>query len=235
MSTQLTLTCPKSYRIFLIQCNPSLPILTPNEHTRVHLQGMYLPCLANPVTQAMPLLTLLMSMTHRCSASPCCYVSHVIRTITLHHEEGLETVKPYTCWYMVKSVHVLNPGYSLSICYWAKKATADHLLKLMFLLWRSNWVLLYLTQHGAVSLGWGKGQVILTHEQSGKTFFLEKKEKQSSFNVWCCQALLPEQQQGCSPAKHPAAGDWWSSFYTSLSIEADSEIYLSLITCSGKS
>lgn len=38
--------------------------------------------------------------------------------------------------------------------------------------------MLYLTQHEAAALEWGKGQMVLTHEQSGTDFSLER-EKQS--------------------------------------------------------
>lgn len=62
---------------------------------------------------------------------------HVIIIITLHHEEGLETVKPSTCWHTVKSVHVSNWEHSLSGGCWAWKATADFLMILMLLLWKS--------------------------------------------------------------------------------------------------
>lgn len=62
---------------------------------------------------------------------------HVIIIITLHHEEGLETVKPSTCWHTVKSVHVSNWEHSLSGGCWAWKATADLLMIPMLLLWKS--------------------------------------------------------------------------------------------------
>lgn len=140
-------------------------------------------------------------------------------------------------WKQVENLPPVDIWWSLSlflihstVC--QSEGIADLLIILMLLLWRDNWGPLYLTQHGAVALVWRKGRMVLTHEQSGKDFSLKRKRNNPFLNAWCCQAVLPERQQGCCPDKRPAATDWWSGPYTCLNTEAGSEIYPFLKACS---